>query len=358
VKKLNSAEFVNSLAEVTQHEDRDIIERSLLQTLIEFVPTADHWLYRIVSHSAETSIALIAYTKNNTVDTLDYEIKERKLPQIFLDSINKSIETQSVQIINKTEKSDCYHFIYPAMNKKNEVFAVLIQSNKNLEFENQSLIHGLLKVYSNYLQLIDKTKRDKLTNLLNRETLDSEITRILIRNNTNNNTVLKSAPEDISDKRKTISETTYWLGLLDIDYFKNVNDSYGHLYGDDILILVARLMEKSIRDYDLLFRYGGEEFVLLIVADGMALAEKSFNRIRKEINSHHYAELDKLTVSIGVTQIGQQVDPANVIDHADKALYHAKEHGRNQVQIYEALIESGTISEQEDDFDAGEISFF
>jgi len=189
-------------------------------------------------------------------DTLDFEIKDSQLPDEFKQIINKALLSSSTQILFSPGGDGLYHIVYPAMDKDNEAFAILIQSSVALDFENQRMIHGFLKVYSNYLELIDKTRRDKLTSLLNRETLDAEITRILIRNNTIESNILKLPDYKQSDKRYSAKNSTYWLGLVDIDFFKKINDTYGHLYGDEILILVSRLLEKNIRDYDSAFRFG------------------------------------------------------------------------------------------------------
>ena len=83
-----------------------------------------------------------------------------------------------------------------------------------------------------------------------------------------------------------------------------------------------------------------------------------FERIRMEINKHPYANVEGLSVSIGVSQITNQVNPANVIEEADKALYYAKEHGRNQTRFYAKLIAENLIEEIIDDAESGEVDFF
>jgi two-component system, cell cycle response regulator len=359
VKKFNNIEFVDSLAEVTSHFEQDVIERSLLRTLVDFAPASEYRLYRILSHDSEVGLALTAYAKNNIIETLEHEIKNIKLPEVFRCSIQKAVETQSIQIINDPKIDTKTHLIYPAMDKNNENYSVLIQSNFDLNFENQRLIHALLKVYSNYLELIDKTRRDKLTQLLNRETLDAEITRLLMRNNTPESNILKFPDYPESDARRTVKNSTYWLGLIDIDFFKKINDTYGHLYGDEVLILVARLLDQSIREYDLAYRFGGEEFVIIAVSDELETANLAFERIRKVVNEHPYANVEGLSVSIGYSQITNQISPSDVISEADTALYYAKNNGRNQVQFYSELVDKGLIEKtNESDFESGGVDFF
>jgi len=344
MKAFNSVEFVDSLAEVTSHFDKEVIEKSLLKTLTDFTPSAEYRIYRVLPNSSDkTALALIAHVKDNA--NLSNETKEKHLHESFCDGINRAVETKSVQIINTATGNKNTHVIYPALNQSNESFAILIQSCDDVDLEHQRLVHGLLKVYSNYLELIEKARRDKLTQLLNRETLDAEITRILIRNNTPESDILKLPSYSDTDSRKNSQNNTYWLGVLDIDFFKKINDTYGHLYGDEILILVARLLEKNIRDNDFVFRFGGEEFVVILLADGLLAAEEAFERIRKEIYKHPYANVEGLSVSIGVSQIINQETPTDVIEEADKALYFSKENGRNQTRLYKQLVEEKLIAE-------------
>lgn len=234
------------------------------------------------------------------------------------------------------------YILYPAINKEGKVFALLIQGCEQLpSLDAPRYIHGLLKVYSNYLELIRQTQTDKLTGLLNRETLDKEITRALIKN-----TALKQFETSGGVVKRKTDAVGYWVGLLDIDHFKNINDVYGHLFGDEVLILVSRVMEKLLRNNDYIFRFGGEEFVVFLQADGLREAYSAFERIRRYIAEYSFPKLETLTVSIGVTEVRVQPGALDVVGEADVALYYAKDHGRNQVFIYEELLEKGLIKKQ------------
>jgi len=358
MKQFDHIEFIDSLAKVTSHYDIDVIERSLLQILVDFSPAKEYRLYRVIGNSKSSDLALMAFAKDGVIDNLEYEVKNDKFSANMAELINKALTSQSIQISHNN--SDKYnHIIYPTMdNHTNDSFAVLIQSCQEINFDNQRLIHSLLKVYSNYLELIDKTRRDKLTQLLNRETLNHEITGLLIRNNTLEQNVFKRAQYADDDARHKLNTRAFWLGMVDIDYFKKINDTYGHLYGDDVLILVARMIEKSIRDYDLAFRYGGEEFVIVLAADDLKTATYAFERMRKEIKSHTFAKVEKVTVSIGFTQIQNQDNPSEVLEEADSALYYAKGNGRDQTHSYAKLIEEHLISSTTKEVEPGDIDFF
>jgi len=127
------------------------------------------------------------------------------------------------------------------------------------------------------------------------------------------------------------------LVMLDIDHFKPINDTYGHLTGDRILVDLAELLKRNLRKYDTAYRYGGEELVVILPDTSLGQALKLGERIRKKVESHGFRGENggriKVTVSAGVTELGEDIStPAELIDRADRALYKAKESGRNQVQ--------------------------
>lgn len=357
MEKINSIKFIDSLAEITRHRDREVIERSLLKTLLEFETESSFRLYQVLGCDPDLKLGLLAYASNDNIITAE-NIKHYELPTYFEDALKKVVMSGKIATIEAEKNIKETHIIYPAFNASDDIFAILIQTAKRSDYEVQRFVHSFLRIYSNYLEMIEITKRDKLTGLLNRETLESEITRILINN------VHSTSSDDYYDTFSKDNERQYkgklkhWLCVLDIDHFKVINDQYGHIYGDEILILVARLLEKSVREFDKIFRFGGEEFVILVKSYDSVDALEAFERIRHVIETHQYAKIDRLTVSIGGTEITNQTDPRNVIEAADSALYYSKENGRNQSNLYETLIKEKKIIAPNDSFADSEIDFF
>lgn len=129
------------------------------------------------------------------------------------------------------------------------------------------------------------------------------------------------------------------LAVLDIDYFKRINDELGHLEGDEVLRTFARIAQQGVRGGDVFGRYGGEEFLLIFPATLLLPALNTCERIRAQVESHAWSGLLKgrVTVSIGVTQyvVGESV--LEFFSRADTAMYLAKEGGRNQVVVEEPV---------------------
>jgi two-component system cell cycle response regulator len=124
--------------------------------------------------------------------------------------------------------------------------------------------------------------------------------------------------------------------VLDIDYFKSINDSFGHDAGDDVLREFAIRIKKSIRGIDLACRYGGEEFVVIMPETDIAVATMVAERLRRRIAGEPFpiqqgARNIEVTISIGIAALGRNEDAAAVLKRADQALYRAKRDGRNRV---------------------------
>lgn len=128
------------------------------------------------------------------------------------------------------------------------------------------------------------------------------------------------------------------LVMLDIDHFKMFNDSYGHQQGDAVLRELAALLKREVRTEDVVSRYGGEEFTIIMPNAGLSDAANVSERLRKSIEDHDFPgpedEKLKVTVSIGVAAIPHDLicNPAQMISSADRALYEAKKNGRNRVE--------------------------
>ncbi len=129
------------------------------------------------------------------------------------------------------------------------------------------------------------------------------------------------------------------LAILDIDFFKKVNDTYGHQYGDYVLKTVADLMKQSFRKTDLLYRYGGEELVMIMPEtniEGAVIPVQRLRRMVEEYDFDYNGVKAKVTVSIGLTMnYPDLATAADVLKSADEALYRAKEEGRNRVILHE-----------------------
>ncbi|MCL7488374.1 MAG: diguanylate cyclase [Desulfobulbaceae bacterium] len=122
------------------------------------------------------------------------------------------------------------------------------------------------------------------------------------------------------------------LVMFDLDYFKRVNDTFGHDVGDSVLLAVTGLVKKSIRTADAVARWGGEEFMVLMPESNIQAAEKASEKLRLAIAGHQFDTAGKLTASFGVAAFEPHDDVNSLLKRADDALYRAKDKGRNRVE--------------------------
>jgi diguanylate cyclase (GGDEF)-like protein len=125
--------------------------------------------------------------------------------------------------------------------------------------------------------------------------------------------------------------------MLDLDFFKRVNDSYGHASGDEVLRRFAQLIREEIRQIDTAGRFGGEEFAIILPGAAPAAALEFAERLRRKLAEtviEHDGEVIRVTVSIGVSPMSRDDDSTEaVLERADRALYRAKDAGRNRVEV-------------------------
>lgn len=126
------------------------------------------------------------------------------------------------------------------------------------------------------------------------------------------------------------SSTHFYFMMIDLDDFKIINDTYGHLYGDEILKNVSRIIQENVREHDIVSRYGGEEFAVIISHASKETGNEVAERIRKNIEKFVYRN-NNVTVSIGVAKNIKSDESLDLIHRADNYLYKAKELGKNQV---------------------------
>jgi diguanylate cyclase (GGDEF)-like protein len=193
------------------------------------------------------------------------------------------------------------------------------------------LLQKLLHVYANQTLLLSRTELDPLTGLYNRQTFDDR---------------LRQTGQRAARQRRVADGDTakgVCFALFDVDHFKQVNDRFGHLYGDEVLTLLARLMGRCFRHEDLLFRYGGEEFAALLAHADLRIAALALERFRRAVEEYAFPQIGHKTVSIGFTALGPESSAEQAVSCADKALYFAKNNGRNRVCCYEALVAEGKL---------------
>ena len=208
-------------------------------------------------------------------------------------------------------------------------FVLLVKSSDPDKLIEEDYLQFLFHFYCHQLQMLQGTYRDALTYLYNRRAFNEKLPQLLDRSN--------------HQQRRAINSTPTIFVMLDIDHFKRINDSNGHLLGDEVLLLLAQQMTDSFRENDLLFRYGGEEFAMVLMDIEAEQAQITLERFREKIAGYRFPDIKQVTVSIGYTLFDRRLTLNQLITQADIALYHCKTTTRNAVHSYQDLIEKGLV---------------
>lgn len=334
---------LSKLATITAIRDIELFELSVLKTLTEILKTSDVSLYKFNSENIPCRLLRYSTEQRHTntqrridesheLHIYDIEVPEHiRLAQQWIASTNKSYSIQ---------KKDHYLTVYPVIGSAQIVGYVSINMAHEPTETEKFIITSILRISHNFHSLLEENQKDKLTGLLNRKTFDENITKI--------QSLLPYRGEvsqyDGQEKRLQELPDSFWLAVVDIDFFKRINDNFGHVYGDEVLLLVSQLMKQNFRSTDLLFRFGGEEFIVIIRVRSQQDAETIFQRFRKSIEQYQFPQIPRVTVSMGATQITEQFAIASaIVGRADMALYYAKDNGRNQLFFYEDLLANGEL---------------
>ncbi len=215
--------------------------------------------------------------------------------------------------------------VIEAAESMNDIFSakdIVLEQTKKIQTETHAMREELeesKKATSDLTQLLEQVESkamiDPLTQVFNRGTYNMEIGKMV--------------------KRFNRYKEPAALIMIDIDHFKKFNDDYGHKAGDAILTLVATVIKEAVRESDLVFRYGGEEFVALLNKIELENAQRVAEKVRAEIESHHLTNKSavlKVTASLGFSCFKEGDSETDVFERADKALYQGKQNGRNRVE--------------------------
>ena len=329
MKNSDVSKLLLSLAKLIEKPEIKAFQISIIQTLSNIIVADSINLYEIRTLKQLTTDHPQAFLVR-----VGYEDRfEENLPEPMpLNDQPQYLQVQAsdnIVVEQMTQEEDpVFRSVFPVSNAKG-VNGFLTVVSKQLSQQNQEMISIFIGFYRNYLALLNDNQRDHLSGLLNRKSFDDKMMQIIISLGEGN--------------KRNVDKVQYCLALFDIDRFKRVNDTYGHLVGDEVLLHFSQCMTETFREYDLLFRVGGEEFVAVLRNVSVELAQLIMERFRQVVETHYFPQVGNVTVSIGATFINPSDLSVTIMDRADKALYYAKENGRNQTVFYEHLLEAGKL---------------
>jgi len=327
--------LLGSAIDITRRPDRRTMERSLLAAIIKHTPFDRTSLIDRPRSQTDVAVEALALERAGATNIHDWSYN-RELGALAgaVDVVIEHGKTHSLK--SGGQFIECI----PLLESQKVISVLVVQWSQDPSSYVGTVI-ALLRIYGNYLTIVKESESDKLTGLLNRRTFDGKFQQLVTQQG-------EQATYDVAHQanpqkrvRRRLGHS--WLGIIDIDHFKGINDQFGHIYGDEILLLLSGHMQQFFRRADLLFRFGGEEFVVLLEPTDKVGAAAAFSRFRELVANFEFPQVSSVTISIGFAPINADSISTDVFGRADQALYYAKNHGRNQVADYLHLIESDEL---------------
>jgi diguanylate cyclase (GGDEF)-like protein len=344
--------FFNHIAAMTHCREHDQLDLATLTALHQLTGAISATMLDLSQTRDSLFVQIKAVVQQDVVlsyfDTPsgpDYENRVTPCPQPLADGI-----LRRVSHIDMTDDHGHYLAWLPVWLNDRVHCCIQLDYARPCNAETRLIIEGIVTVYGNHQGLLDYSERDSLTGLLNRKTFDARFARMTAQCVVSRQNALPGQPE----RRNVEQVRENWLAVVDIDHFKKINDRFGHLYGDEVLILLANILKSSFRANEKIFRFGGEEFVILLRSATRENATMVFERLRRAIEQHDFPQVGRVTISLGFVSISGDT-PVVVLGHADQALYYAKQHSRNQVQLYDQLIADNLLQAEDA---SGSVEFF
>lgn len=340
-----SLQLINLISELAfegEHAKRiDIIRQSLLnnESINHLVDSSLEVIKLIISSMSEERVSAqhfllsineaLSGVHNAVVNSLN---KSRQISEEMA-ALDETISNQIAELSSNAVSATSLDDLKSLVSTKLSAITDAIKNKEDLERQEKSALLDSLSVMETRLSDVEKeadmykkhladqkfkSLQDSLTKLPNRAAFDERM--------------------EIEFNRWQRYGFNLCMAVVDIDFFKRINDSYGHSAGDKTLRVIASALKKSLRTTDFIARFGGEEFVILLPESRLDDMEKPLNKIRESVKRIPFKFKDKdvsISISIGVTAFKKDDNPLQVFDRADAALYEAKNSGRDKVILRE-----------------------
>lgn len=321
---------------VVANRDTELLEKSLLRSLASLLDVTSSALYM-----TDGSRGLLRARLFHRTPAANPAAQATEQFEELTDLSDASPElvslTENVRLTSKPSTAsfgDEWLVAYPLFACGELAGCLVFQFGREISKTEDAGIAALADVFANYHLMLDCAHRDRLTGLFNRDQMWTALSRpdFLVAKKGNG--------------RRNVAGAPNWLAVIDVDQFKEICDTRGQFVADEVVQIVSHIMTTTFRSSDLLYRYRGEEFVVIIAAESEAIAMNVFERLRSAVEAHTFSHVEQITVSIGYCRADPEVLPLEVLSRADRSLHQAKLDGLNRCYEYHELVKSGVLPEE------------
>ena len=344
--------LIEHIIKLTDHRDRDLLELSLSKALIGLLPIQRIVIARVMREDGDKRWLEVARLDAKGGGKLQdaMHVDFQTLPRLD-DSPDrlKCLERRDVVEIAWAGEEGPRINLLPLFSdsRKDDEGVIEVHSEAALAPEQLRVIEQLRRVYRNMYSLLEYSDRDALTGLLNRKSLDDAFYSAVLEELDGLAGMLKSSavPKGLAQDRRHRVPVYYWLGSAVVDNFASINDAHGHLIAEEVLLLVARIMNNTFRTYDRIYRFGGEHFGVLMHCPDEALVLAAFERFRANVEKFNFPQVGRVTVSCGFTSVLADDSPSSALEKTERAVDFAQRSGRNRVCSHVGLVRRGFFGE-------------
>jgi diguanylate cyclase (GGDEF)-like protein len=223
---------------------------------------------------------------------------------------------------------------------------VEIHSPQALTDKELETVEIVQRVFRNMYRLLAYSDRDGLTGLLNRKALDDTFYNAVLEELEEGAGAEFSRPGakvTAGQERRHRVPPNYWLGTISVDHFGAIGEKSGHLIAEEVLLLVARILNNTFRTYDRIYRLGGEQFAVLMHCPEEPLVLAAFERFRANMDKFNFPQVGHLTACGGFTRVTADDSPSTALERAERAVDYGQHNNGNQVFSYGDLVRKGAL---------------
>jgi diguanylate cyclase (GGDEF)-like protein len=344
--------LIEHILKLTDHRDRDLLELTLSKALIDLLPIQRIVIARVMSEEGDQRwlevARLDAKGGGKVVDPMRVDFSVLPRMDDAPDRLKCLLGREVVEIAwAGAEGPRIYMLPLFSDTRKDDAGVIEIHSDAMLSEIDLLMVGQLRRIYRNMYALLEYSDRDALSGLLNRKSLDDAFYSAVLEelDGVTGEPRNAGSPNGEDQERRHRVPTNYWLGSAIVDGFGLINEKHGHLIAEEVLLLVARVMNNTFRTYDRIYRFGGEHFGVLMHCPDEALVLAAFERFRVNVEKFNFPQVGRLTVSCGFTPVLADDSPSSALEKTERAVDFAQRSGCNRVCSHIGLVRRGFFGE-------------
>ncbi|RFO95510.1 GGDEF domain-containing protein [Rhodoferax lacus] len=346
--------LIQHLIKLTDHRERDLLELTMSKALIDLLPLQRVVIARVVSEEGSNRWLQVARldAKGGGMVADPLHVDFSSLPKLEDEKDRlRCIQTRSrVEVALQGDAGPRISYAPLFESSRTDDDGVLeIHAPKGLTEAEQGTVDVLLHVYRNMYHLLAYSDRDGLTGLFNRKSLDDTFYSAVLEELDEGAGSSAYAPLDskpvVGQERRHRVPPNYWLGTVSVDHFNAIGEKSGHLIAEEVLLLVARILNNTFRTYDRIYRLGGEQFAVLMHCPDEGLVLAAFERFRTNMDKFNFPQAGHITACGGFTRITADDSPSTALERAERAVDYGQHQGGNQVASYGELVRKGLLGD-------------